>query len=92
MSLLEAFERYLPLIETELHEVVQPADHELGIYYGMMQYHLGWLDEHMAPSQAPQGKRLRPLLCLLACEAVGGSAEHALPAADYLNELRLPAM
>jgi farnesyl diphosphate synthase len=27
------------------------------------------------------GKRLRPLLCILACEAVGGTAEQALPAA-----------
>ncbi|MCU0705646.1 MAG: polyprenyl synthetase family protein [Fimbriiglobus sp.] len=27
------------------------------------------------------GKRLRPLLCLLACEAVGGTTEQALPAA-----------
>lgn len=27
------------------------------------------------------GKRLRPLLCMMACEAVGGTAEQALPAA-----------
>jgi geranylgeranyl diphosphate synthase type II len=27
------------------------------------------------------GKRLRPCLCLLACEAVGGDATSALPAA-----------
>ncbi len=27
------------------------------------------------------GKRLRPLLCILACEAVGGTVEQALPAA-----------
>jgi len=31
------------------------------------------------------GKRLRPLLCILACEAVGGSMEQALPAACALE-------
>jgi len=46
------------------------------------------------------GKRLRPLLCLLACEAVGGRAHDALPAACGLELLHtyslihddLPAM
>lgn len=31
------------------------------------------------------GKRLRPLLCILACEAVGGTMEQALPAACALE-------
>ena len=38
-------------------------------HYGMMRYHLGWADETLAPAMAPTGKRLRPLICLLAYEA-----------------------
>lgn len=47
--------------------------------YGMMGYHLGWLAATLEPraQPSPSGKRLRPLLCLLACEAVGGPAEAA---------------
>ena len=37
--------------------------------------------EGMAYSLLAPGKRLRPLLCLLACEAVGGEWSAALPAA-----------
>jgi geranylgeranyl diphosphate synthase type I len=46
----------------------------------MARYHLGWEDEHGNPSSAT-GKRLRPALCLLACEAVGGEWRSGLPAA-----------
>jgi geranylgeranyl diphosphate synthase, type II len=46
------------------------------------------------------GKRLRPVLCLAACETVGGNADHALPAACALEMIHtyslihddLPAM
>jgi geranylgeranyl diphosphate synthase type I len=46
----------------------------------MMRYHLGWEDQQGNPSDAT-GKRLRPALCLLACEAAGGEWQKALPAA-----------
>ena len=39
------------------------------------------LREAMAYSLLAPGKRLRPLLCLLACEAAGGDREQALPGA-----------
>ena len=39
------------------------------------------LQESMAYSLLAAGKRLRPMLVLLACEACGGNAEDALPAA-----------
>jgi geranylgeranyl diphosphate synthase, type I len=56
-------------------------------HYGMMRYHLGWLDEQLAPASAPTGKRLRPFLCLLATEACGEDARRALPAAVALELL-----
>jgi geranylgeranyl diphosphate synthase type I len=47
----------------------------------MLRYHLGWQDRDGNPVQGRRGKRLRPLLCLLACEATGGDWRSALPAA-----------
>lgn len=53
-------------------------------FYDMMRYHLGWVDAQGRPT-AGGGKLLRPTLCLLACEAVGGSWHQALPAAAALE-------
>jgi geranylgeranyl diphosphate synthase type II len=58
------------------------------------------LHEAMRYSVFGGGKRLRPLLCIAACEACGGTAEQALPAACALELLHtytlihddLPAM
>jgi geranylgeranyl diphosphate synthase type I len=81
MSLKSAFERYLPLIEAELREVLAPPSPQLASFYGMMQYHLGWIDEDFAPTKGGAGKRLRPILCLLTCQATSGDPDQALPAA-----------
>ena len=43
------------------------------------------LAEAMNYSLLAGGKRLRPILCLLACEAVGGDAANAVPAATALE-------
>jgi geranylgeranyl diphosphate synthase type I len=51
----------------------------------MLRYHLGWIDEHGRERTEPAGKALRPTLCLLACEAVGGDHRTALPAAAALE-------
>ncbi len=84
MNVRTYMDRYLPLIERELEDAL--ADRGgLSVFYGMMRYHMGWLDEHLAPISGPRGKRLRPVLCLLACEAVGGKPDHALPAAAALE-------
>lgn len=50
-------------------------------FYGMLRYHLGWVDENLRAVSADPGKRIRARLCLLACEAVGGDPRQALPAA-----------
>jgi geranylgeranyl diphosphate synthase type I len=82
MSVQTFVERYLPLIERELEDALR-SEPSLSEYYGMMQYHMGWLDETLQRVPAAvrvQGKRLRPVLCLLCSEAVGGQIEQALPA------------
>jgi geranylgeranyl diphosphate synthase type I len=52
-----------------------------------MQYHMGWLDATLRPADAPAGKRIRPMLCVLACAAAGGDPRAALPAAAGLELL-----
>ena len=65
-------------LEAELKFAVGSASLPM---YDMMRYHLGWIDEQGNPQTATIGKRLRPVLCLLACQAVGGDWHQALPAA-----------
>jgi len=45
----------------------------------MLRYHFGWVDERFQPVRQAAGKRVRPLLCLLACEAAGGDWRAAVP-------------
>ncbi|MCP2245033.1 family 2 encapsulin nanocompartment cargo protein polyprenyl transferase [Lentzea aerocolonigenes] len=45
------------------------------------EYHHGWRDEYGNPVLGNSGKAIRPALVLLAAEAVGGSADSAVPAA-----------
>ncbi len=79
--LLENLDAYLTAIEEEMKAVVSSPEGTLSTYYGMILYHLGWMDEHFSPQEGKSGKRLRPLLCLLCCEASGGDWRDALPAA-----------
>jgi geranylgeranyl diphosphate synthase, type I len=85
MSLQDAFDRFLPRIEEDLQAVIGEAHPSLAAYYGMMRYHLGWVDQDLQPIQANGGKRLRPVLCLLANEASGGNPHQALPAASAIE-------
>jgi geranylgeranyl diphosphate synthase, type I len=50
-------------------------------FHAMLRYPFGWTDEQLRPVRAPTGKRLRPTLCLLCCEAAGADYHIALPAA-----------
>ena len=78
MKLPAVFERYSAEINIELKSVLAERRSPL---YDMMRYHFGWLDDNGKPRQSSAGKALRPTLCLLACEAVGGEYRRALPAA-----------
>ena len=87
MNLTEAFATYLPWIEAEMRGVLTAADPAVAGHYDIMQYHLGWRDAELRPTEAPAGKRIRPMLCVLACEAAGGDPRHAAPAAAGLELL-----
>src|SRR4051812_38912268 len=52
-------------------------------FTAMLEYHLGWRDADLQPLEvpAPSGKKLRPALSMLVCQAVSGQLEPALPAA-----------
>ena len=83
---------WLPKLEDEMRAVLRYPAHSydeqaVAVHYGMMQYHMGWLDEHLQPDKLPTGKRLRPILCLLACMEVGGEPANALPAAAAIELL-----
>ncbi len=76
------YTRLLNLVEAALREALAVPHPALARFYGMMQYHLGWLDRNLGEIVSHKGgKRLRPLLTLLACEAAGGDAAQSLPAA-----------
>lgn len=51
----------------------------------MSGYHMGWLDEHGRERPNVAGKLVRPSLCLWACEACGGNADDAIPAATAVE-------
>ena len=87
MNIAWAYSSYLPWIEAEMRDVVGLRDAHVSGHYGMMQYHMGWVDASFGPISAPSGKRIRPLLCLLACSAAGGEPRTALPAAAGLELL-----
>ena len=48
----------------------------------MLKYFLGWTDPSGHLTNKPiSGKALRPILCILACNAAGGGVKKAIPAA-----------
>lgn len=86
-DLQEFMQQWLPPLDAEMRSVLSGDEAITFPHYGMMQYHMGWIDADFAPSMLPSGKRLRPILCLLACAEVGGHASPALPAAAAIEIL-----
>jgi geranylgeranyl diphosphate synthase type I len=56
-------------------------------FSAMMAYQFGYVDEALRPIDESSGKRFRPLLCLLACEGVGGTVHQALTVAASIEIL-----
>jgi geranylgeranyl diphosphate synthase type I len=81
----ELFSRHAAALERELRAAVPPADRSA--LYTMLAYHLGWVDAEGRSTEAVGGKRLRPTLLLLACQAAGGDPDVAMPAAAAVELL-----
>lgn len=74
----------LAAIEDDLQAVVEQANGPgLSELHSMLTYHLGWTGEGAGPKAT--GKRIRPLLVSLTCDAVGGAWQRALPAASAVE-------
>jgi geranylgeranyl diphosphate synthase type I len=68
-------------IQGAMRAAFPAAEERVARFYQMMEYHLGWRDESLAPADTDPGKLLRPRLCLLACRAAGADPRRALPVA-----------
>jgi geranylgeranyl diphosphate synthase type I len=68
-------------IQDAMHASFPDVEARVARFYAMQQYHLGWRDAQLVPTRSDPGKLLRPYLVLLACQAVGGRPEQALPLA-----------
>jgi geranylgeranyl diphosphate synthase type I len=74
-------------VDREMREVLQADGRRSDLFFGMIHYHMGWVDQALRPVPAAQGKLIRPILLLLSCEAAGGQWEQAVPAAAALEIL-----
>jgi geranylgeranyl diphosphate synthase type I len=79
------------LIRDSIEEAISAMRGRDSLLSEMVRYHLGLDDESPGMSetvrQASRGKRLRPALALLCCQAVGGTAESAAPLAAAIELL-----
>ena len=90
-ALKDYFAHLIPQVEAEMRDVVNATiSHNIQQpkwFNVMLNYHLGFADAHGNPTQINAGKRIRPMLVLLACEACGGDIRTALPAATAVELL-----
>ncbi len=77
-------ETLLQAIEDELKKQVARLDEaHTRLYYEMLTYHMGWTGE--GAGEKVTGKRIRPLLVLLAASAAGADWQKTLPAAAAIE-------
>ena len=81
-GLPQAFLRYRSQIDVALRESLYARTSPA---HDVLRYSMGWTDVNGNPDAGTVGKALRPTLCLYACEASGGRASQALPAAVALE-------
>ena len=66
-------------IDGWIRPYVERPDSPAARFYQMMAYHHGWVAADGTPLDPPArtGKRVRPILAILTCEAFGGTADDA---------------
>lgn len=74
-------------LEAEMRHVLRADVPTPDLFFGMMHYQMGWVEADMQPANVHAGKRIRPLLCLLCCQAAGGDWRQAVPAAAAIEIL-----
>lgn len=75
------YDVYLLAIEDDLQQAALPGGSpSLSHLLEMISYHHGWLGD-----RSTRGKRVRPLIALLACQACRGEWQRALPAASAVE-------
>jgi geranylgeranyl diphosphate synthase type I len=69
----------IALIDGWIRPYVERPDSPAARFYEMMAYHHGWVSPDGTPLDPPArtGKRVRPILAILTCEAFGGATEAA---------------
>ncbi len=77
-SLPESSVSYRHAVTLELKKIIDGCPPALG---SILRYHMGWQDEHGHQCRKESGKFIRSTLCLLSCQAVGGTTSQAIPAA-----------
>jgi geranylgeranyl diphosphate synthase type I len=75
-------------VQPIMRAAVDHLDGDMPLLAGMGRYHLGWVDRDFAPAaNVDQGKRMRPEIALLCCQAAGGALESAAPLAAAIELL-----
>lgn len=77
----------LPKLEEEMRLVFKVDGNLPDPFYGMMHYHMGWVNQDFYPVEVHGGKRIRPLLTMLTCQASQGDWQQAVPAASAVEIL-----
>jgi len=80
------FARYRSVIDASMRSAI-PSAAPVAEIYDLLRYHLGWLDASLQPTVARTGKKIRPTICLLCCDAANGDARKAVPVAVALELL-----
>jgi geranylgeranyl diphosphate synthase type I len=84
-SAREVLNRFRGAVDEQIHHLLSARPDIL--LYEMVRYHLGMEDASGASATAHTGKRVRAAMCCLACEAAGGDASAAAPAAAAIELL-----
>ena len=79
---LKSYKCLRDIIETELVTIFSKKQLNL---YDMLRYHLGFQKISGETSEKSHGKLIRPILCLLCCQATEGDLEQVIPAAASLE-------